>query len=530
MFDTNFIRNTMRRYIDQKIDKFIIYPFGVNGVNIKNILNEYFGLQPVCIVDNVYSRYNKTLIDSDRLRNLYQKDMYIILTIEDESSNRNIYKELSEFVPSEHIINLYTINLLEMNKKTQGETKIEIKEHSGKGFRVCDFLPVSLMLGNNDIQVQKKIKVRITYHNFNLWNAMSTMCQAFKIDPLFDVLLIVGGKRIEESIKRIHKYGYRFVRCDEYQMAYDRPDIVILTFFGENALTEMNWSKEYRKLTCYLAPVLRRYPLESLESFYKYFRDINDRYEPDYFLFDSLLYGDLKTVDFLQKKIVEMGNPKFDGIYYAMQKKKYPKQWEKLERKRTVLYANAHGMDKKKVIDNLTFDLYAKMIFRYAYENPEMGLIFRPNPRFTEEMFEAGFWSKSDLQLLKDYCANSPNVIYDDTENYESALSIADGILIDAIAGLVCSTLPLGKPVCAAYRSKEDVRHYPDLLKALYSAYEPKDIIQFFEMVRKEQDPMKELREEARKKYVKSFDGNNGLKIKEFIKEKYYEKIVLPTT
>ncbi len=102
--------------------------------------------------------------------------------------------------------------------------------------------------------------------------------------------------------------------------------------------------------------------------------------------------------------------------------------------------------------------------------------------------------------------------------------SIADAILTYAFSGMVCSALSTLKPICAAYRSREDVSWHTDLLSSLYSAYESKDIIDFLELVRNGKDPIFEIRKEAVEKCVKHFDGRNGWRIKEFTKAKYLEK------
>ena len=47
-------------------------------------------------------------------------------------------------------------------------------------------------------------------------------------------------------------------------------------------------------------------------------------------------------------------------------------------------------------------------------------------------------------------------------------------------------------------------------------------------MISKGQDPMKEVRQEARRQYISHFDGQNGRRIKAFIVEKYLEKFDLP--
>ena len=111
MYDVNFIRDSLRKYIDKKLDKFIICPFGINGVNTRNILKDYFDLTPCFIVDNEYSKYNSAIINKHMLKDVWQQDMYIIITIENASENMRIVKEILEFIPISNIINLKSENV-----------------------------------------------------------------------------------------------------------------------------------------------------------------------------------------------------------------------------------------------------------------------------------------------------------------------------------------------------------------------------------------------------------------------------------
>lgn len=117
-----------------------LYPFGSNGVSIKNVLKDYFNLEPCFIVDNEYSKYNSKIIDKNVLGDVWQKDMFII-TLENVSVNAQIVKEFSGFVPFTNIINL---------KKPDPDIK---------GFRLYDFLPMHKL----EIKALDKIKVRIMY-------------------------------------------------------------------------------------------------------------------------------------------------------------------------------------------------------------------------------------------------------------------------------------------------------------------------------------------------------------------------------
>ena len=507
MYSINSIRNLLKKYIDKKADKFIIYPMGTNGINVKNVLKDYFCLEPCFIVDNEYAKYNSEIIDKTALRRVYQKDMYVILTIENTEANTKILKELYEFVPSANIINL---------------KKSENKKYDGKGLLLKDFLPLGQVTSNE--KTSDKLKVRVVHSNAGMWNAISTICQAFKADPLFDLLLIITTDWLDgKAEKQAKEHEYKYIMWNEYQGETDRPDILILSYPFKKMIDGALDCSEYAKLTVVASWAVIRYE-DSLLEFWNNFRNDFGIYRPDYYLFDSLEYQEIRQSDFFSEKLIEMGNAKYDGIYQAMQTKKYIGRWAKLKGKTTVLWATSHGIDSAGIYKSCTFDLYAKTFFEYAYNNQEIGFIFRPSFGLIKELIKYGFWSKNDVNRLKDYCADSPNIVYDDTDTYDIAFSIADGILTDAFCGIICSALPMLKPICAAYRSKEDIPHHPDLLNSLYSAYKSKDIIDFFEMIKNEQDPMLELRKKASKEYVKHFDGKNGWRIKEFIKEKYLEK------
>lgn len=224
-------------------------------------------------------------------------------------------------------------------------------------------------------------------------------------------------------------------------------------------------------------------------------------------------------------KIIEMGHAKFDGIYNSTKSKTYPgRGWKKLQGKITVLWATSHGLFDHTVTKFLTFDLYAKVIFEYINSKKDIGLIFRPHPELISELVRNGFWSQNDVKRFKKYCMESKNIVFDDTDTYDESLSIADGILTDAFCGIAYSALPTLIPICMAYRSENDMPHHKNLSDCLYSAYKESDILDFFEMIRHGKDPGLELRKEFLRKNVKQFDGRNGFRIKEFIKDRFFGK------
>lgn len=511
MVNDKDVKSCLKKYIEQGVDKFVIYPFGVNGVNVRNILKDYFNIFPSLIVDNEYSKYNPYIKNFQALREQYDEDTYVILTVEDEKINATMKNELLKFVPLLHIINL---------------NDLKRKEADLSNFAIKNFLPEAVMTKTRNKIVTKKgtdekIKVRVINFSESTWNAIQTICKAFESDKNFDLLILTGtyiGKNIQQHIRN---NGFQSVRIEDYCIQEDRPDILILSH-PYDTITQIENCREYCKLIVVATMQLIRYSYD-MERFWNIQDRGFGRFQPDYYLFDSLLYHEIMQSKYASEQIVEMGNAKFDGIYEACKEKHYEKGWEKLKGKRVILWTTDHGIYDRHVSYELTFDLYAKTIFQYAKENQEVGIIFRPHGTFISEMLKNNLWSKNDLEILKKFCYESTNLVFDDSITYDNAYSVADGIIADAFCGIICSALPTLKPICLAYRRKSDLPYHEELAQCYDAAYSNEDIVEFMDKVKNNQDITLELRKEACRKYIKHFDGKNGWRIKEFIKEKYFE-------
>ena len=106
MLKKSMIKKKIEENINKGNNKFVIYPFGENGLNVKNILVEYFGLLPELVVDDKYAEMNPHIISVKELREKYDDSMYIFLTVENNLVNMQMQKELTKFATIECIINL----------------------------------------------------------------------------------------------------------------------------------------------------------------------------------------------------------------------------------------------------------------------------------------------------------------------------------------------------------------------------------------------------------------------------------------
>lgn len=62
MINTQAIEKYIKTLIDQNITRFVLYPYGVNGKSIHQVLKNKFNIEPVCIVDNAICQWNTDII------------------------------------------------------------------------------------------------------------------------------------------------------------------------------------------------------------------------------------------------------------------------------------------------------------------------------------------------------------------------------------------------------------------------------------------------------------------------------------
>ncbi len=391
----------------------------------------------------------------------------------------------------------------------------------GEVYNVKDKLQLKNFLPQNELskiiyQNKTKIKIRMIFSLFYRWNSFTTLCEECLRDKEMDLLVIANNKEDMEILKR---KAYNCVLKNEYNIEEDKPDVFIITDLSDQNIGNVRKNTRFvivssNMVILYGAGKGKDY-IDKIENYWA-------SHNPDYYLFDSYVYSVFKKLDYFKNKpLIEMGNPKYDGIYKACQNKKFPDAWKKLSGKKIFLWAADHGLyDHWGILDDYAFDFYAKYIFEYFSEHKEFALIYRPHPLVVEDLVNVySIWKTSDLKNFRDYCSESENIIFDETENYDNAFSVADAILLDPHCGIIASSLPLLKPICRLCKSHHISEYAQEITDNYYAAYSKEDLYKFFEMIRRGEDPMYDLRKAAAEKYVKHFDGKNGLRIKEFIKK-----------
>ena len=373
------------------------------------------------------------------------------------------------------------------------------------------------------VEPTDKIKVRIIYPTGCSWNNIHTLYEAFASDDRFQAYVLV--ENTVRFVNIMEKVGCRYVTYDNYSLKDDRPDILVATFYS-------GYDKEIIFPGCeqYIKRVYGEIPNpvmneENNEIHWGWIQRAYSVLHPDKFITDPLVYNSL--LDYIDhSKLVKLSSPQFDEIYNEVGKSHpVPASWKKLEGRKVFLWATDHGINEARPHNGFTVDLYLADMLRYFSEHPEVGLIFRPHPQFIREMMGAGhFWKPEELERLKDYMKNTPNVVWDDTHDYCAAYDTCDALIVDANCSITCSFLTTGKPICRLMRY--DMTEWlisPELYDCYYYAHNFEECVSYMDMIVRGEDEKADLRKEGMSKAILHFDGKNGQRIKDFVVEDFFE-------
>ena len=135
------IRQTIEHYIKScngDIPPIAIYPYGKDGLFVKHILNNQFGIREKYLVDNTLCNYNPEIISSKEMLNKEENITVIISTVS-RGINKNICEEISKSGSSNFsIINIIDpiIHKADKDDPYYGELKelLRVKAVTGHSF------------------------------------------------------------------------------------------------------------------------------------------------------------------------------------------------------------------------------------------------------------------------------------------------------------------------------------------------------------------------------------------------------------
>ncbi len=396
------------------------------------------------------------------------------------------------------------------------ENRIYIPEERYNNSLVKNIIPDEYKKCKRKKEITKgKNKIRFAASSLNNVIGFETVTKAFLDDDKYDVKVVITGNPVGVGLE-LERKQLPYMYWYDYDIREDRPDIFFITYGNDGNFVDMN---KYAKYVVAIHISIVKWSNVPIEQ---YIRQVKRQFQvaiPDVYIWDKLIYGELENKGLIEDNYYLIGNPKFDVIYNSKKNTSLNESWKKIKGKKVFLWCTDHVY----YCDNITFDIYAKKIIDFIYNNKDLALIFRPHPQFIDELIENNIWSRDDLHDMKEFMLQSDNLIWDDTATYELAYSCCDAILVDSECGIVCSSLPLGVPTAALLRPEKEGIAQEDIVSKLYNVRNINQLVEFFNMVISGEDPLREERKKMVEKTINHYDGKNGERIKEFVENKFLQ-------
>ena len=219
------------------------------------------------------------------------------------------------------------------------------------------------------------------------------------------------------------------------------------------------------------------------------------------------------------KNLLNIGNPKMDLMDRDFSDNElYKLIKEKAKGRKIFMYNPYHVIDDKN--KSGTFKLFGIDILKYFKENNDIFLLYRPHPllkKVLEKELNSNFFKEYN-ELLK-----SENIFYDDSSDYLISMHISDYLISDCGSFIPEFTM-YNKPVIYLIYNDNNLIVDKDLNSMIYSANTMKKIIDIINKLKINEDELKEIRTNLRKKYF-WYDENKTVaqKLIDIIKKEFID-------
>lgn len=410
----------------------------------------------------------------------------------------------------------------------QGSAQI-LNEQTGRKYRndmrtrltVSNVISITKFDDNNCsekyINSEKKIKIRFFHCGESTFSVIQTVCESFRNDERFDLLIVLFGNSPYGMIKQMQDLKFKYIEDYNYDLSKDCPDISVLYHLEIIYPPQLTKIREFSKYV-----VLVPLGIGSIWFGDRTVKRMNlQRYNADMCCVGNLCYNRLINA-IGWDKIERISPAQFDLAYRELNTPIiYPKGWEKLKGKKTVMLMTDHGIRIHGVSDEVTFDLYFKTIIDYSTRHQDMGFILRLHPSLIHELVGTS-WSIQDYEIFVTFCENSSNIVWDTSSDYLIGLHIADACMVDVNCSLIYFVLAANKPIGIPLRYDMDVKiNNPELVEKYYKLDSDEKVIGFFDMIRSSEDPKRSDRQQLFNRYIETYDGKNGYRIYNIIVNRY---------
>lgn len=229
--------NTIDKAISEQIKKgkrkFAIYPFGRNGVMVKDILNKRYGVQEAIIVDNKLCELNDEIYAFEEVKN-YSEYTWL-LTSSNPHINLEIYNDTKKVVSEELIVNIFEQKYMLYGNEYRALSKLsdsrwvefcepcreflELVKKRKLEYRNIAIAEIGVCVGGSAVEICKILDNEDTYYCFDYEDRVDAVLHDLKMIPEVKCKLI--GK--PNSYKTFDSYNWELSKM-LFKMRNDNQD------------------------------------------------------------------------------------------------------------------------------------------------------------------------------------------------------------------------------------------------------------------------------------------------------------------
>lgn len=98
----------IEKELDAGYCKFAIYPFGENGMWVKNILKDRYGVDQVLILDNKLCRYRTDVFNLSEIDKMNLDDISILITVENPVIYDEVISVFQHWIKNKHFVKIFS--------------------------------------------------------------------------------------------------------------------------------------------------------------------------------------------------------------------------------------------------------------------------------------------------------------------------------------------------------------------------------------------------------------------------------------
>lgn len=208
------------------------------------------------------------------------------------------------------------------------------------------------------------------------------------------------------------------------------------------------------------------------------------------------------------QKTKYLGYMAFSDIVNA--EKKESKSFEFSKNEQRTMWTPRWTLDES-LESGSNFFKYKDVLFKYAEENPDFDILYRPHPMALDNFIKTGKMSVEEVNEFKQKCSDMPNVSLDDQKEYSASFWKTNFLVTDS-SSIIVEYFVTGKPIifCDTLSNCTDyLPYFRKLLESCYIISNEQELIQKINDLRAGKDELKDLR----KQYFTEFFGDDLLSI-----------------